>query len=44
MIQRGQLAADALVWKAGMAGWIALSECVDLEGILTTVPPPPPRA
>lgn len=42
MIQRGQVAADALVWKAGMAGWIALMECADFAGILATVPPPPP--
>ena len=45
MIQRGQVAADALVWKAGMAGWIALTECADFAGVLATVPPsPPPRA
>lgn len=42
MIQRGQVAADALVWKAGMAGWIALTECADFAGVLATVPPPPP--
>ena len=42
MIQRGQVAADALVWKAGMAGWIALTECADFAGFLATVPPPPP--
>jgi hypothetical protein len=42
MIQRGQLAADALVWKAGMAGWIALAECGDFAGILAAIPPPPP--
>ena len=42
MVQRGQLAADALVWKTGMAGWIALAECVDFSGILATAPPPPP--
>jgi hypothetical protein len=42
MIQRGQLVADALVWKAGMAGWVALTECTDFAGILATVPPPPP--
>ena len=44
MIQRGQFGPDALVWKAGMAGWIALSACHELAGILATVPPPPPRA
>ena len=42
MIQKGQLVADALVWKAGMAGWVALTECADFAGILATVPPPPP--
>ena len=42
MIQRGQLVADALIWKAGMAGWVALTECADFAGILAAVPPPPP--
>ena len=42
MIQRGQLLTDALVWKVGMAGWVALTECADFGGILATVPPPPP--
>jgi hypothetical protein len=42
MIQKGQLVADALVWKAGMAGWVALTECADFAGLLATVPPPPP--
>ena len=42
MIQKGQLVADTLVWKAGMAGWVALTECADFAGVLATVPPPPP--
>ena len=42
MIQRGQFGPDALVWKAGLAGWVALAECTDFAGILATVPPPPP--
>jgi hypothetical protein len=42
MLQRGQVAADSLVWKAGMAGWVSIAECGDFAGILATVPPPPP--
>jgi hypothetical protein len=42
MIQRGQVALDALVWKAGMAGWVALAECAEFASLLAAVPPPPP--
>ena len=42
MLQRGQVAAESLVWKAGMAGWVSITECGDFAGILATVPPPPP--
>jgi hypothetical protein len=42
MIQRGQVAPDSLVWKAGMAGWVAVAECADFAGALAMVPPPPP--
>lgn len=43
MIQRGQVAADTLVWKTGMSGWIGIAECAELAGLLAAVPPPPPR-
>jgi len=42
MIQRGQVAADSLIWKAGMAGWVAIAECPEFSGLLAAVPPPPP--
>lgn len=42
MIQRGQIAGDSHVWKAGMAGWIAIAECGEFAGLLASVPPPPP--
>jgi hypothetical protein len=42
MIQQGHVAADALVWKAGMAGWVALSQCAEFASLLAAVPPPPP--
>jgi hypothetical protein len=42
MLQRGQVAADSLVWKAGMGGWVSIAECGDFSAILATVPPPPP--
>jgi len=42
MIQRGQILADSLVWKAGMAGWVAITECVEFASLLAAVPPPPP--
>ncbi|MFM7035157.1 MAG: GYF domain-containing protein [Planctomycetia bacterium] len=42
MIQRGQILADSLVWKAGMAGWVAIAECVEFASLLAAVPPPPP--
>jgi hypothetical protein len=42
MLQRGQVAADSLVWKAGMSGWVAIAECGELSAVLAAVPPPPP--
>jgi hypothetical protein len=42
MLQRGQVAADSLVWKAGMAGWVAIAECGEFSAVLAAVPPPPP--
>ncbi len=42
MIQRGQVAGEALVWKAGMAGWVAIAECGEFAGLLAAAPPPPP--
>ncbi len=47
MVQQGQLGTDVLVWKAGMAGWVAIVECAEFSSAFATVPPvppPPPRA
>lgn len=40
MAQAGQLKADTLVWKAGMAAWAAAATLSELSGILGAVPPP----
>jgi membrane protease subunit (stomatin/prohibitin family) len=40
LAQNGQLKADTLVWKAGMASWAAASTLPELAGILNSVPPP----
>jgi len=40
LAQNGQLKADTLVWKAGMAAWAAASTLPELAGILNSVPPP----
>jgi len=42
MVQQGQVSAEALVWKAGMAGWVAIFDCAELAGLRPAVPPPPP--
>ncbi|HMY24270.1 MAG TPA: GYF domain-containing protein, partial [Chitinophagales bacterium] len=40
MAQSGQLKADTLVWKAGMAAWAAASTLPELAAVLNSVPPP----
>ena len=40
MIAGGQLTADSLVWKTGMAAWIKAGETDDLKGLFA--PPVPP--
>lgn len=40
MIATGQLTADSLVWKTGMATWIKAGETEDLKGLFA--PPVPP--
>lgn len=40
MIATGQLTADSLVWKTGMATWIKAGETDDLKGLFA--PPVPP--
>ncbi len=41
-IQNGQLAADTLVWKNGMAGWTPAGQVPELAGFFGATPPPPP--
>ena len=43
MIQQGTVAVESLVWKAGMAEWIAIANCPELAGLISASPPPPPR-
>ena len=40
MIMSGQVTADSLVWKTGMANWIKAGEADDLKGLFA--PPVPP--
>jgi hypothetical protein len=42
MIQQGRIIAEAMVWRAGMDGWLALSECGEFADAFAAVPPPPP--
>ena len=44
MIQGGQLRADMLVWKNGMAGWAAANTLPELAAYFNAPPPPPPPA
>jgi membrane protease subunit (stomatin/prohibitin family) len=38
----GQLTRETLVWKNGMAGWLAAGDQADLAGLFAAVPPPVP--
>lgn len=42
MIISGQITADTLVWKSGMASWIEAKNAGDLEMLFSAVPPVPP--
>jgi membrane protease subunit (stomatin/prohibitin family) len=44
MASAGQLTKASLVWKAGMANWIAAEAQPELAAIFNNVPPPPPVA
>lgn len=41
-VQTGELTPDTYVWKQGMPQWVAASQCPDLQGLFSPVPPPPP--
>lgn len=42
MIAGGQLTADSLVWKNGMAEWAKAGTVDELKGLFTVMPPIPP--
>lgn len=42
MAASGQLTKATLVWKAGMANWLAADTQPELAALFTNVPPPPP--
>ncbi len=44
MIQAGQLRADSMVWKNGMAAWATANQLPELAGYFNAPPPPPPPA
>lgn len=44
MAQSGQLKRETMVWKAGLANWVAASSLPELGSVFNSVPPPPPPA
>jgi hypothetical protein len=42
LAQQGQLTPDTLIWKQGMAGWVAAAQIPDLAGLFAASPPPFP--
>ncbi|MGE0569002.1 MAG: SPFH domain-containing protein [Bacteroidia bacterium] len=42
MASSGQLTKQTLVWKAGMANWLAAETQPELAAVFNSVPPPPP--
>ena len=43
-VNGGQLTRASLVWKAGMAQWVAAGEVPELAPLFASVPPPVPPA
>lgn len=41
MLQQGTINAGTLVWKAGMANWLPLSQVPELATLLNQQTPPP---
>jgi membrane protease subunit (stomatin/prohibitin family) len=41
-VRSGEVTKGSLVWKAGMAGWVAAESVADLSGLFQNVPPPLP--
>ncbi|WP_306639742.1 SPFH domain-containing protein [Sanyastnella coralliicola] len=44
MIAGGQISRESLMWKQGMADWIAASQIQEVSGFFGSVPPPLPNA
>ncbi len=42
MAASGQFNRQSLVWKQGMAGWLAAETQAELSAVFSAVPPPPP--
>ena len=42
MARGGQFTRDSLVWKNGMAGWVAAATVAELSSVFGSVPPPLP--
>jgi membrane protease subunit (stomatin/prohibitin family) len=41
-IRAGEITRQTLVWKAGMAGWVAAESVAELQSLFVSVPPPLP--
>lgn len=42
MIQSGAVKKETVIWKAGMAGWVAAGTVPELAQFFNSMPPPPP--
>jgi membrane protease subunit (stomatin/prohibitin family) len=42
-LREGAITRDTLVWKPGMAGWIAAGQVPELQALFAAAPPPLPR-
>jgi hypothetical protein len=42
MASTGQFNRQSLIWKQGMAGWLAAETQAELSAVFSSVPPPPP--
>jgi membrane protease subunit (stomatin/prohibitin family) len=41
-IRAGEITRQTLIWKAGMAGWVAADSVGELQSLFASVPPPLP--
>ena len=41
-LRTGEFTRGTLVWKAGMAGWVAAESVPELQSLFASVPPPLP--